>query len=90
MSKVMEVNELISHIALGAKEQATAIEHVNLAVNEMDKVTQQNAAMVESSTTASHTLSHEANQLESLVSEFTVGGSFGERPQRNERVRPAA
>jgi methyl-accepting chemotaxis protein len=40
----------------------------------MDQVTQQNAAMVEESTAASHSLAQEAQQLASLVSRFQLGG----------------
>jgi methyl-accepting chemotaxis protein len=46
---------------------------VNLSVNQMDQVTQQNAAMVEEATAASHALSHEADELTSLVGKFNLG-----------------
>jgi methyl-accepting chemotaxis protein len=48
------------------------------AVNQMDQVTQQNAAMVEQSTAASHALSTEAAELERLVSRFQVGAQIHE------------
>ena len=43
---------MVAEIAAGAKEQATGLAEVNTAVNQMDQVTQQNAAMVEESTAA--------------------------------------
>ncbi|MHB8883706.1 MAG: methyl-accepting chemotaxis protein, partial [Methylovirgula sp.] len=46
---------------------------VNTAVNQMDQVTQQNAAMVEESTAASHTLSQETEELTRLIGRFQVG-----------------
>jgi methyl-accepting chemotaxis protein len=46
---------------------------VNTAVNQMDQVTQQNAAMVEESTAASHSLAGEAAALSELVSKFNIG-----------------
>ena len=39
----------------------------------MDQVTQQNAAMVEQSTAASHALAREAEELARLISRFQVG-----------------
>ena len=51
-----EINAVISQIALGAKEQAKAIAEVNSAIHQMDQVTQQNAAMAEQSTAATHSL----------------------------------
>jgi methyl-accepting chemotaxis protein len=48
---------------------------VNSAVNQMDQVTQQNAAMVEQSTAASHSLAGEATKLSKLVGQFKLGQS---------------
>jgi methyl-accepting chemotaxis protein len=45
---------------------------VNVAVNQMDQVTQQNAAMVEQSTAASHGLAGEAQELARLVAQFQL------------------
>ena len=46
-SKVVEISELVSTISSSTQEQATALKEVNVAMNQMDQVTQQNAAMVE-------------------------------------------
>jgi methyl-accepting chemotaxis protein len=87
--QVSEINELVGEIAASAKEQATGLAEVNQAVNQMDQVTQQNAAMVEQSTAASHALSTEAAELERLISRFKVGAVVHEMPARVQR-RPAA
>ncbi len=71
--QVAEINAIVAEIAASAKEQATGLAEVNTAINQMDQVTQQNAAMVEQSTAASHTLAREAEELGSLVSRFEVG-----------------
>ncbi|MFN3911399.1 methyl-accepting chemotaxis protein [Hyphomonas sp.] len=71
--KVNEISGLVSEIAASAQEQATALAEVNTAINQMDQVTQQNAAMVEQSTAASHSLTHEAEELIGLVSRFQTG-----------------
>jgi len=73
--QVAEINVIISDIAAGAQEQATGLQEVNRAVNEMDQVTQQNAAMVSEVTGSSHSLSREINELSALVAQFQVGAS---------------
>jgi len=73
VTRVSEISGLVSEIAASAQEQATALAEVNTAINQMDQVTQQNAAMVEESTAASHSLMQEAGELSSLVSRFETG-----------------
>ena len=73
VSRVAEIDGLVSEIAASAQEQATGLQQVNTAVNQMDQVTQQNAAMVEESTAASHSLSQEAESLAGSVSRFRIG-----------------
>ena len=68
-----ELDSLVAEIAASAQEQAVGLAQVNTAVNQMDQVTQQNAAMVEQSTAASHSLAQEAQSLQSSVSHFQVG-----------------
>jgi methyl-accepting chemotaxis protein len=73
VSRVAEIDGLVSEIAASAQEQATGLQQVNTAVNQMDQVTQQNAAMVEQSTAASHSLSQEAESLAGSVARFKIG-----------------
>jgi methyl-accepting chemotaxis protein len=73
VAKVGEIDGVVSEIATAAKEQATALNEVNSAINLMDQVTQQNAAMVEESTAASHALAAEADELNRLMEQFNVG-----------------
>jgi methyl-accepting chemotaxis protein len=54
-------------------EQASGLQEVNVAVNQMDQVTQQNAAMVEETSAATQKLSSEAGGLFSMVSQFHLG-----------------
>jgi len=75
VGQVTEINGVVAEIAAGAKEQAIAVEAVNETIREMDKATQQNAAMAEESTAASHTLSEEAQRLAALIAEFEVARS---------------
>ena len=73
VDRVAEIDGLVSEIAASAQEQAIGLAEVNTAVNQMDQVTQQNAAMVEQSTAASHSLSQEAQSLQASVAQFKVG-----------------
>jgi methyl-accepting chemotaxis protein len=72
VAKVAEINGVVSDIAAGAQEQATGLQQVNTAVNEMDKVTQQNAAMAEKATAAGRSLAQESDELARLVGQFHV------------------
>ncbi|MBR7621383.1 PAS domain S-box protein [Phenylobacterium sp. 20VBR1] len=74
VAKVTEIDSLISEIALSAQEQATGLSQVNSAVNQMDQVTQQNAAMVEEATAAASSLQSEAQELARHVGKFQLGG----------------
>jgi methyl-accepting chemotaxis protein len=72
-----KVAELVAEIAAASGEQAQGIEQVNIAVTEMDKVTQSNAADAEESSAASEELNAQAKGIKSMVNELVamVGGS---------------
>ncbi|MGV2101423.1 methyl-accepting chemotaxis protein [Rhizobium sp. 21-4511-3d] len=72
--QVMGINGLIRQISASASEQAIGLKEINQAMNQMDQVTQQNAAMVEEATAASVTLNDEAQTLKALVLRFRVSG----------------
>jgi methyl-accepting chemotaxis protein len=72
VEQVKRLNGLVTDIAASAQEQATGLNEVNTAVNQMDQVTQQNAAMVEEATAASHSMAREAEALAGLVSQFEI------------------
>ncbi|MDK2749023.1 MAG: methyl-accepting chemotaxis protein, partial [Brevundimonas sp.] len=73
VAHVAQIERLVTDISSSAAEQATGLQQVNTAVNQMDQMTQQNAAMVEQSTAASHSLSQEADSLNAAVARFRVG-----------------
>jgi methyl-accepting chemotaxis protein len=91
VEQVAKLNGLISEIAASAQEQSTGLSQVNTAVNQMDQVTQQNAAMVEQSTAASHNLASEAEELTRLISQFKTGTELqlNEPASRRLPARPA-
>lgn len=76
---IKQVTDLVNEIASAAKEQSQGIDQVHLAVNQMDDVTQQNAALVQEASAASRSLQEQANELARLVSEFKVKQETGER-----------
>ncbi len=75
MAQVNDINAVVADIAASASEQSTGLREVNIAVSQMDQVTQQNAAMVEETTAASHNLSREAGELVRLIGQFDVGAT---------------
>ncbi|MBB4155462.1 methyl-accepting chemotaxis protein [Sphingomonas jinjuensis] len=72
VDRVAEIAKLAANISQLAQVQANSLQQVNVAVGDMDKMTQQNAAMVEESTAAARSLAGEADQLTGLVSRFTL------------------
>ena len=73
--QVTALSALMGSIATAAREQATGLTEVNSAINQMDHVTQQNAAMVEQATAASHNLAREAAALSRLIGNFKLSQS---------------
>jgi methyl-accepting chemotaxis protein len=71
-SEVMSISSMVSDIAAGAAEEAAAIRQINIAVSQMDQDTQRNAAMVEETTAASHSLRQEASELAHSVGSFQL------------------
>ncbi|ARE38628.1 Methyl-accepting chemotaxis protein I (serine chemoreceptor protein) [Rhodovulum sp. P5] len=72
VSRVGTIAELISEIATGSQEQSVGLGEINVGVTELDKVTQQNAAMVEEVTAASTTLKSESTTLDTMVERFQL------------------
>ncbi|ARE39375.1 Methyl-accepting chemotaxis protein I (serine chemoreceptor protein) [Rhodovulum sp. P5] len=74
VKSVSNISDLISGITSGAQEQSIGLGEINVGVTELDKVTQQNAAMVEEATAAANTLKQEATNMKGLVSQFRLAG----------------
>lgn len=75
VSSVSDISERVSSIAASAREQSSGLAEINTAVNELDHVTQQNAAMFEETTAASHALTSEADALAKAVQRFKMGAA---------------
>jgi methyl-accepting chemotaxis protein len=82
-TRIAEVARVVGDIAASAQEQANGLQQVNIAVNEMDQLTQSNAGMVEETTAAAHSLANEAQQLAKLIGRYRLGQADEEAPQRD-------
>ncbi|WP_369700320.1 methyl-accepting chemotaxis protein [Halomonas sp. I5-271120] len=82
VESVTRVTDVLGEITAATGEQSDGISQVNIAVSELDQMTQQNAALVEESTTAAEQLKDQADRLTEAVSGFTVSADVDEpRPQ---------
>ncbi|MBI1196286.1 MAG: HAMP domain-containing protein [Phenylobacterium sp.] len=87
---VTEMSGLVSEIAASSHEQASGLDQVNIAVSEMDQVTQQNAAMVEQSTAAARDMHDRASRMTELVGRFETGAATAAKaapPAQTARAR---
>ncbi len=88
--QVTEINSVVTNIAASAQEQAAGLAQVNVAINQMDQVTQQNAAMVEQSTAASNSLAQDAAELERLTAHFNTGAEQLQQPNTARETAPTS
>jgi methyl-accepting chemotaxis protein len=91
VTQVQDIDRNVAAIVDSSREQSTGLKEINEAVIIMDQGTQQNAAMVEESTAASHSLANEVDALNRLLATFKTGEQAYHAPalaQRNSK--PAA
>ena len=88
VTSISEISNRVSNIATSSREQSSGLAEINTAVNELDHVTQQNAAMFEETTAASHALTSEADALAKAVSRFKMDGMQISRPKKPARSTP--
>jgi len=87
---IVSINQHMDAIATSSREQSTGLSEVNSAVNQMDQVTQQNAAMVEETNAASATLASEAVRLRDLIANFKLAGDHHQGASDAEALRRTA
>ncbi|MCE7029691.1 methyl-accepting chemotaxis protein [Jiella avicenniae] len=76
VAEVSSMTGVVAAIAASAREQATSLREVSTAADQMDKVTQQNAAMVEESTASAQMLARETDNLAAAMETFkTTAGA---------------
>src|SRR5476649_1576407 len=83
---VRRVTDIMGEITAAGREQSSGIEQVNIAIAQMDTVTQQNASLVEEATAASQSMQDQAGALARLVSLFQLddGGRAGQGMRRRD------
>jgi len=75
VGSVARVTDIMAEITAASEEQSTGIEQVNLAITQMDQVTQQNAALVEEAAGAAEALQEQAAHLAQAVRVFTLAAA---------------
>jgi len=74
VASITRVTDIMSEITSASAEQSDGIEQVNVAITQMDQVTQQNAALVEQAAAAAESMQDQAARLSEVVSIFKLGG----------------
>ena len=72
LTSVKEVSEVMENIKVASEEQAEGVDQINKAIADMDRITQENSALVEQNTTASQHMAQEAEKLQELLNTFKV------------------
>jgi len=78
VTSIQHVADIVGEIASASNEQSIGIAQINQAVNQIDSVTQQNAALVEETSAASSALQEQARDLAKLAASFRLEEAFGE------------
>ncbi|HHS94262.1 MAG TPA: PAS domain-containing protein [Rhodobacterales bacterium] len=78
VENVKKISQNVGEIATSSQEQSTGLGEINAAVNQLDQVTQQNAAMFEQTTAASHALTRETETLTTTMGRFQIGLPSGD------------
>ena len=89
VDSVRRVTDIMSEITAASREQEVGIQQINLAITEMDTVTQRNAALVEEAAAAAESLQDQAGGLAQVVGVFKLGGADAMRSATNPVARPA-
>jgi methyl-accepting chemotaxis protein len=87
---IRSVTDIMGEISAASAEQSSGIEQINMAVVQMDQVTQQNAALVEEAAAASASMQEQAASLSRAVSVFTLDDGLDADAEHCAPSRPAA
>ncbi|PUX02735.1 methyl-accepting chemotaxis protein II [Cronobacter malonaticus] len=87
---VTRVTDIMGEIASASDEQSRGIDQVALAVSEMDRVTQQNASLVQQSAAAASALEDQASRLSQAVAAFRLASARASAPRREPAAAPVS
>jgi methyl-accepting chemotaxis protein len=77
VTSIGRVSAIVAEISAASREQSTGVQQVGTAISDMDRATQQNAALVEESAAAAESLRRQADDLVGVVSAFRLGSRHG-------------
>jgi methyl-accepting chemotaxis protein len=80
---VKRVTDIMAEISAASQEQRGGIEQVNNAVTQMDKVTQQNAALVEEAAAAAKSMEEQTGAMADMVGQFHLADGFEQAKAKN-------
>ncbi len=89
VGSVQRVTDIMGEIDAASHEQSSGIEQINQAILEMDRVTQQNAALVEQAAAAAESLQEQGEHLARMVGVFSLEAVVEPQPAAKERRWPA-
>ena len=93
VASVKRVSDIIAEISIASAEQTTGIEQINIAIMQMDQVTQRNAALVEEAAAAADAMQHQGTVLVDTVSVFKISDEAARYADSAEEIvkrKPAA
>jgi methyl-accepting chemotaxis protein len=88
VTSVKRVTDIMAEISAASREQSNGIDQVNTAVSQMDKITQQNAALVEEAAAAAKSMEEQTEELTGIVAAFQIG-TAALAPAHTARATPA-
>jgi methyl-accepting chemotaxis protein len=87
VTSIKRVTDIMAEISAASLEQSSGIEQVNIAITQMDDVTQQNASLVEQAAAAAESLEDQALQLVQVVTRFKLEEAHQPAPPHKEKRR---
>ena len=87
--QIERVTSITGEIVASSQEQSSGLKQVNVAVAQMDQVTQQNAAMVEEATAASQSLAQDARELDRMMGQFSLEDAVMDARGQQQRLARA-
>jgi methyl-accepting chemotaxis protein len=80
ISRINIINRFVADIAAAARDQATGVNEVSIAIRNMDTITQQNSSMVEHTSAESRHLRAEVDNLVALLQHFNIRSQEHQAP----------
>jgi methyl-accepting chemotaxis protein len=89
VASVKQVTDIMSEISAASQEQSNGIGEVNLAIAQMDHMTQQNSALIEQAAAAAESMQQQTDKLDGVVRQFIIADTGGHTTQVRSKQRIA-